>query len=519
MIEFSRVSFRYKDNDGSNNLHDIDLCIPEGQVVLLCGKSGCGKTTITRFINGLIPQFYEGDLWGEVFVDGKDVSVESVSETARMVGSVFQNPRSQFFNVDTTSELAFGCENMGWAVPAIDAAVEQTVADFNIEGLMERNLFKLSGGEKQKIACASVSAFGPKVLVLDEPASNLDVASIRMLTDIITMWKRQGKTIVIAEHRLAYLMDVVDRVIYMDDGSITWDKSIDEMRQMPLEEIRSLWLRSPHPVRFEERASHADGDGRHEVAVSEVAVSNLHFSYPDTLSGKAGIDIDELRIPTGAIVGVLGNNGAGKTTFARCLCGLEKKAAGVMCVGTKTCDRKARRKLCYLVMQDVNHQLFTESVTEEVSLGMDEGDEDAKAQRIDEILESLDLCQYEAMHPMVLSGGQKQRVAIASAISSGREVMVFDEPTSGLDWRHMLDTARNLHELSRTGVTSFIITHDPELVAECCDWIIFIEQGRVTWSRPMDEECAKRLDVFFSLESAASPAQAACCLADHLSPF
>ena len=197
-VSATHVSFRHKGASAGYALDDLELEVPAGEVVVLCGRSGCGKTTVTRLLNGLIPQFYEGDLWGRADVLGVDPSVEPITRLATLVGSVFQNPRSQFFNVDTTSELAFGCENMGWAPTLIDAAMAGVVVRFGLEDLLDRNLFKLSGGEKQKIACASVSAHDPQLLVLDEPASNLDVASIRMLASIVAQWKAEGRTVVVA---------------------------------------------------------------------------------------------------------------------------------------------------------------------------------------------------------------------------------------------------------------------------------------------------------------------------------
>lgn len=499
LIELDHVSFAYKDSERGVCLDDVSLSIPRGQAVLLCGESGCGKTTVTRLINGLIPQFYEGDLWGRVLVGGIDVSEAPVADTARTVGSVFQNPRSQFFNVDTTSELAFGCENLGWQVPLIDEAVERVAGEFGLGDLLGRNLFKLSGGEKQRIACASVSASGPDVLVLDEPASNLDITTISLLAQIIARWKAEGKTVVVAEHRLAYLMDVVDRVVFMEEGRIAWDRSAAEVAALSDGEIESFGLRSPRSVSFCVRGAGSEMRGN----APALEIRDLSFSYPagDRAGQSGGVHVGSLEIPKGSIVGVVGNNGAGKTTFSRCLCGLEKKAVGSVKIAGEDCSPKQRRRRCYLVMQDVNHQLFTESVMEEVLVGMRASgkgaSEEERVERARTILESLDLIQFGEVHPMSLSGGQKQRVAIAGAIASGREIMVFDEPTSGLDRRHMLETASNLRALSDQGVTSLIVTHDPELIAACCDWVVLFAEGELEWSAPFDEVCARRLEAFF----------------------
>lgn len=216
----------------------------------------------------------------------------------------------------------------------------------------------------------------------------------------------------------------------------------------------------------------------------------------------------DVRVPLGSIVGIVGDNGAGKTTLSRCLCGLEKKASGVVLIDGKACSAAQRRRLCYLVMQDVNHQLFTESVLEEVLVSMrtsQKGRSEAERRKLaEEILESLDLSGCAQRHPQALSGGQKQRVAIAGALASDRSVMVFDEPTSGLDRRHMLDTADNLRGLAARGVTSLIVTHDPELVQECCDWIVLLGEGKALWSGPVNGEGAQRLDAFFGRGSAGT---------------
>ena len=213
MIEIKNVCFKYSKDVKNNSLEKLDLTINDGEVVLLCGKSGCGKTTITRLLNGLIPHYYEGELQGEVIVDDMNIAKCPLHEISKKVGSVFQNPRTQFFTVDTTSELAFSCENQGLPEDEIRHRILSVVGELDIKELLGKNLFHLSGGEKQKIACGSIAAAKPNIIVLDEPSSNLDIMAIRDLQRLIEVWKGQGKTIIIAEHRLYYLMGVADRVI------------------------------------------------------------------------------------------------------------------------------------------------------------------------------------------------------------------------------------------------------------------------------------------------------------------
>ncbi len=497
MIEFKNVSFQYEQGDFKGKIENIDLTICDGEVVLVCGESGCGKTTLTRLINGLIPHYYEGNLSGQVIVEGIDVKNVSLYELSGVVGSVFQNPRTQFFTVDTTSEIAFGCENLGIDAEEINFRMERTVNALRIEDLLNRSLFALSGGEKQKIACASVSTMEPDVIVLDEPSSNLDIKSIRELKNVLHKWKSQGKTLVIAEHRLYYLMDIADRVLYMQDGHIQENLSVEDFRRKSADELHKLGLRSLQSEDFERMQTVVN-------ATRQLYIRDFEVSYKDATVGKKKkqkiLDISDLMIPQGAVVGVIGNNGAGKTTFVNNLSGLIQSAKGIMSIEGKTYTANQRIKMCYMVMQDVNHQLFTESVLDEIVLSLDNQDGEKARLEAEKIVQSLHISEFKDVHPMSLSGGQKQRVAIASAIASGKEVIVFDEPTSGLDYRHMKEVAENLQELSALGKTLFIVTHDPELIAECCNYFVFIKKGKVLWSDGWNRISRERMRKFFEFE-------------------
>ena len=483
MIKIDHISFSYgEENENTGGVRDIDLNIEDGQFVVLCGESGCGKTTITRLINGLIPHYYEGQMAGEVWVNGEKVSEQPLYDTAAVVGSVFQNPRSQFFNVDTTSEITFGCENLGQPEKDIRERFAKTVRDFRLEKLMDRNIFHLSGGEKQKIACAGVSIMEPDVLVMDEPSSNLDAASILDLRKILAFWKSQGKTIIVSEHRLYCLRGLADRFIYLAEGQVSRDYSAAEFEQLTEQQRSNMGLRTfalerllPPVLPQQEKTA--------------LALHNFRFAYknePETLH------IMDCEIPTNRIVGIIGNNGAGKSTFSRCFCGLEKRCGEIVWNGRKY-RPKDRLSTCYMVMQEVNHQLFTESVLDEVLISMEEENQE----RAEEILNRLDLLAFKDRHPMSLSGGQKQRVAIASAIASKRSILFFDEPTSGLDYKHMKEVANVLRQVRDTGITVYVITHDLELILDCCTDIVHFENGSIIDQFQMDEAGLEKIRNYF----------------------
>lgn len=492
MIECKKLSFSYLAGGGKKKyetIKNVSCRIKEGSFVLLCGVSGCGKTTLTRIFNGLIPHYHEGKLEGDAYIEGKNTKRLSLFDISLKVGSVFQNPRSQFFNVDTTSEVAFGPENHGMSESKIKQRVQQVCSQLDIEDLMDRSIFSLSGGEKQKIACGSAAAIDPDIYVLDEPSSNLDSCAVSDLRRLLEILKSCGKTVIISEHRLYYLADLIDRVIYMKDGKIEGDYTAQEFKAMPESQREVMGLR-PLDLDVLKDTEH----GIKAEAFSRWAISDMTFSY----KYRPGIlQIGKSILPAGKVTAVIGDNGAGKSTFSRCLCGLEKRCRGTVEYDGHVYSAKERLNICYMVMQDVNHQLFTENVEEEILLSM----KNKNKKQIERLLEDMDLTELSECHPMGLSGGQKQRVAIASAIASEKPLIIFDEPTSGLDLFHMRKVANVVNEIADQGRTVLVVTHDPEFILRCCDHVIHLSAGRVYESYPLrDRRDRIRLLDFFMLK-------------------
>jgi putative ABC transporter, ATP-binding protein len=484
MISFQNVTYSYQESGEPKSLDSINLEVKDGECILLCGKSGCGKTTITRLLNGMIPNFYEGKLQGTVMVDGKNLFDLPMYEISKRVGSVFQNPRTQFYTVNTTSEIAFGCENLGMEPQEIAERVKQTAKDLQIEYLLNRNIFNLSGGEKQIIAFASIYAMSPQIYVLDEPSSNLDIQAIEKVRKILSLLKQQGKTVIIAEHRTYYLKDLIDRAIYMEDGKVVGEYTMAELARLTYEERVNSGIRTVDLLSYPITAHHARSSSH------TIELKDIHCFYGQT----EALSIPKLSIPSGRITAIIGTNGAGKSTFVSCMCGLMKKTKGTFLLDGKKQSAKEQVRDSYLVMQEVNHQLFSDSVREEIVLGSGESSENS----LQEIMTALDISALSERHPMTLSGGQKQRVIIASAMFCGKKILYFDEPTSGLDFSHMIQTCQLLKQLQKEDVFLFIITHDYELIASVCDSVIHVENGQVQEQYLLDSVGTEKLQAFFS---------------------
>lgn len=446
-------------------LENVNLSFKSGEITVLTGTSGSGKSSLLKVINGVIPYFQPAELSGEITYQGKNLLDLDMSERSNIVATVFQNPKTQFYAVNSTDEMAFALENRHLPPKTIFQRINQFTQLLEMEDLLNRDIFALSGGEKQLLAITSVACMDNDIYLFDEPSSSLDREAIARFKKVLVKLKEMGKIVIIAEHRLYYLKELMNQLIVIKDKKVTSYPAIDitddftktqNLRQ--LNEISKTELIESLPYQKHSKKSQT------LPASSDLICQNYRYKHRDS---KDNIFDFNLGLDKG-INFIIGKNGVGKTTFLRCLSGLNKTFKG------QTFYEKHPVKPTYdwisEVVQDVNYQLFTESVWSEISIVSD----DEKVKK--DALTQFGLIDKIERHPQSLSGGEKQRLLLAMAKASNKPIIVLDEPTSGLCRLQMERMIEDLHDMAKTGKLIIVVTHDYELIKNCSGNIIeFVE--------------------------------------------
>ena len=486
MLTLRNLSVFYDENQV---VHAINLNVSPGECVVLTGESGSGKSSIINAVNGLGARYDNARIEGTIALDDDELTQKQIYEIAMLASSVFQNPKTHFFNVDTTQELLFFLENTGVPKQNMQKRLQDLLSLFPIAHLLNRSIFELSGGEKQILCLASAYISGCKLILLDEPTSNLDHISIALLADMLKCLKQQGITLLIAEHRLYYLRDILDRLVHIQKGEIQRCYTQEEFAHLTCDELHARGLRSnsddaltvpellpyaantstePGTELYSEPGTEADTELGTELRIEKLALS---FSTQRNVRAN-GLFISGLTFQTNNIYGIVGKNGCGKSSFIKSLIGVMKRSKETVFYQGKQCNKRKRIALSSLVMQDVNSQLFSESVEHELTLTHTNMTEAS----LDALLEQLNIRAFKQAHPMSLSGGQKQRVAIATSVVDGAALMFFDEPTSGMDYKNMLAISRCIQALKNRKRIIFIVSHDVEFLNLTCDYALNIER-------------------------------------------
>ena len=478
MIDFE-FEFQYAEGKAPV-LRQTAGSIPAGRCVVLCGGSGGGKSTLLRCINGLIPKFYEGELKGFCRLNGQDTAGLRIGEIGELAASVFQDPRSQFFTVNSSGEVAFGLENHGLPQDEIRRRVDEAFRIFHLERLKDRNVYDLSSGERQLISILSAWAMDTDIFLLDEPTANLDFAAMQQLKEILLALKRQGKTLLLSEHRLYYLADIADEYWVMTDGEIKGKYTAAEAKAFSAEQRQTLSLRTLDLAKITVPEKEPQPS---ETALEALCVSDVRYTYGrkagDTLSGVS------FSVREHEIVGLVGANGCGKTTIGKLIAGLYRPSGGRITLFGKPQNPKQLQKQVLFILQEAEFQFFTSSVLYELQYGHAVTPEfEAKTEAL---LKSMDMWDCRDRHPFSLSGGQMQRLTLMMAYLSEKPIVILDEPTAGQDAESLERCAALIREM-RNEKTVLIITHDLELIASACDRCIGLLDGRAETEFPVRSE-------------------------------
>lgn len=487
------LSFRYRDRQGAA-IHHLSFEANAGEVLLIAGASGCGKTTLIRAINGLIPRSYKGELEGQIFVFGDDVKNWRLSQISQKIGTVLQDPERQILGSKVINEVAFGLENLGLPRNEIFIRVNEALDFLKISHLRERETFNLSGGEKQKVALAGILAMRPSMVLLDEPLASLDPASAQDTLDAVRTLADRGLSVLMVEHRVEDVLRIhPERVMFMNDGQIRYLGSSAGLSKvvnyhevkLPAEDILERAKFDPAPAEIIVLPGAADAGLEKEALVK---FENVAFGYDAEREVLHGLN---LEIHRGDVIAILGPNGAGKTTLVKHAIGLLKPSLGrVLVDGLDTREASVAqiaRTLGY-VFQSPSHMLFAPTVRDELAFGpsnMKHSREQIELE-VKEALRIVNLVEKTNDPPLALSFGQQKRVSIAAILAMRSRILVMDEPTAGQDYQNYMNFMDSILQLPSFEAILFI-THDVDLAAIYANRVLLVNDGQlVADGKPQD---------------------------------
>ena len=523
IIEVRDLWYRYP-GISEPALKGLNLEIEKGEFILLTGPSGCGKTTFCRCLNGLIPHFYNGDLRGEVTINGLSIRENPINKLATHVGLIFQNPDNQIFALTVEKDVAFGLENLGVGknemLKHIDWALDRT----GLKEMRQRATYELSGGQKQRLAIASILAMKPKIIVLDEPTSFLDPIGAEKIFKVLQALNKEDRiTIILIEHRIDLAARYVNRVILFNDGRIIDDGPPEKV--FSAEESRLAGVGIPKIIQLGKRLRRMGANLENlpldtlmfaeklkEKLVNKrisllaepntkvnrmiedsgsgpiIKVCDISYSYPN---GVEAIKNVSLNISKGEFVAIMGENGAGKTTLVKHFNGLLRPQTGKIFIDgidSATMSVAALARKVGLVFQNPDDQLFSENVEEEIKFALKNFgfSKEIIEKRVNWALNLLDIERYRKSSPFILSGGERKRVALASVLAWDPDVLVLDEPTIGQDYAQKERLRHFLLQLRSQGKTTVIVTHDVEFVVDSKPRILLMSQGHIIADGPAE---------------------------------
>ncbi|MGQ4873632.1 MAG: ABC transporter ATP-binding protein [Promethearchaeia archaeon] len=475
-------------------LKNINLTLREGEVILITGPTGCGKSTLIYCINGLIPRILPGVLSGEIKVLNRNINDMELNQISAKIGIVFQNPETQLFGLTVEEDVAFGPENLGLPRSQIKDRIKKAMKATNILNLQKNFVYTLSQGQKQRLAISGILALDPKILIFDEPTSDLDPKCTReVLNTIKNLSKNNKKAIILIEHKLDYILEIVDKILVMNNGEIIFNgKPEDLLIGKKVEKIRNLGIKIPNiieanledltrNINFNIKTLYSKPKNAFNNQKTLVSIKNLIFSYQKS---KAILKDINLEIKQNEFIALLGENGSGKSTLAKCLNGLLKPTSGKVFIKNLDTSKTKIYKLSKIVgylFQNPNHQIINTIVYQEIAFGLKnfkfKNSEINK--KIDLVLDFFKLSDYKFKPIFKLSRGQRQLIALASILVLEPELLILDEPTTGQDFRNRLLILKIVEFLNKMGITIILITHDMELAYKFAKRVILLKDGRI----------------------------------------